>query len=218
MELNEEQVLAIKQYLNKHLKYQETKDEMFDHILSALEKGPMGRSFGEAMNNITKDIGGLKGIARIERAAKMAAIKTLLKAYMDTLLQICRSPFIIVVAACTFAVGYLVYRFSFSHFGFLLLLSFMINIPSLAVKRNLMRKPNLVNVKNDAFKTIFSASYIVSPCIIFLSLMLIRFSAINSIPVLIPYIVALTFCLVSLHGSVFYKFTRNEFRMKISDN
>jgi len=209
MKPNDEQVLAIRLYLRDHLKYSETKDEMFDHILTALEYAPLELSFGEAMNGVIKDIGGLKGIAKIERAAKMAAIRAMLTEYLGTLKQVCRSSFIIAIAAIAITAYYLLNRFELRPFAFWLSLTAIMNIPSFAIKRNIFRAPNLVNVKNDAFKTIYAASY---AGIMLLLILVMCFSSV----MLIIYTGA--FSIVSIHGAVLYKLTRKELKVKLSDN
>jgi len=218
MKPNDEQVLAIRQYLGKHLKYSETRDEMFDHILTALEHVPGELTFGEAMNDVIKNIGGLKGIAMIERAAKMAAIRAMLKAYLETLKQIFTSPFVIVISVCTLAVYYLVSRFTFGFGTWFFPVIFMLNVPSFVVKKDMIRPPNLGHVKNEAFRIIFSGFQMLTPGIMLLSVLALRFCTEKSIITVMPYIVSITFCISFMQGSVFYKLSRKEFQVKLSDS
>ena len=57
----------LRTYLADVLKYKETIDEVFDHVLSAIEEKPENISFQEAVNQILKDdFKGAKGLIEIE--------------------------------------------------------------------------------------------------------------------------------------------------------
>ena len=211
MKPTEEQVLAIRQYIDRHLIYRETEDEVLDHIFTALEDVPDSIPFGEAMNSIIKNMGGLKGIALMESAAKKAAIRMLMKRYIASLKHVCLSPFIIGIVAITLPVYYLGKIF-FHHFGFVLLITLMINAPSLVVKRQILSKRNLVNVKNDAFKTLFGVMGMITPFILFLSLILYWFTSAGFFEIAAPYILTAACGITILHTAVIYRLTRDEFR------
>jgi len=217
MKPNDEQVIAIRQYLDKHLKYKETEDELFDHIVTALEHAPVELSLGEAMNHIIKDIGGLKGIAKIEKTAKITAIRTMLTKYVDTLQQVCFSPFSIIIAVCTLVAYYLINRVLFGYFGLMLVMMMMTSFPSQIITKHVIRSSSLVNVKNDAFKTMFFAFSMLTPAIILLSDLIIRFCSLNFYQAIMPYICTMAVCISIVQALVFYKLTREEFQIKSSE-
>jgi len=211
---NDEQLLAIKQYLDKHLRYRETEAEIYDHILTALEHVPAGIPFGDAMNNVIDNIGGLKGIALIEQAAKRAAIRALLKSYAETLQQICASPFIVIIAALTLTGYYIVDRFLFSNFSLMLTMMLMVNMPTFVFKRSILKKANLANVKNHAFKIIYQVLGMLTPAIMLLSVVLMPYRFFLTV---VPYIATVMFSITIMHASVLYKLTRKEFSVKLMD-
>jgi hypothetical protein len=214
---NAEQLLAIKQYLNKHLRYRETEAEIYDHILTALEHVPANIPFGDAMNNVISNIGGLKGIALIERTAKTAAIRALMKSYIETLKQICASPFIMVIAVLTIVGYYVIKRFLFTDFSLMLTMMFMLNISTFAVRKRILKKANLINIKNDAFKMIYQVLGMLTPGIMCLLVVVRIYGSKEFFPVAAPFIVTATFCIGILNASVLYKLTRKEFRVKLMD-
>jgi hypothetical protein len=93
-----------------------------------------------------------------------------------------------------------------------------VNTPTLVIKRNTLKAANLVNVKYDAFKVIYSAYYVLGPCLLLLSVLIEAWCPPVFSQTMMPYVYTITLCIVNVHGAVFYKLTRNEFRMKIPDN
>jgi hypothetical protein len=209
----DEQAFVIRRYLDKHLKYRETNAEMFDHILTALEHVLAQLSFGDAMNKVIDDIGGLKGLAMIETANRAANIRAILVRYIQTLKQICKSPFIIVATVCTLIIFWLNNYFLLSQFFWISSFSLMVNLPSFVIKRKILCKANLVNVKNDASKRLYLVSSMVIPGIMLLSVLVLKFGTKNLFQDTMPYICTAAFFTAILHAAVLYKLSRKEFRV-----
>ncbi len=58
----------LRTYLRKELRYRETYEEVYDHILTALEQKPQEVSFQDSVNQIIKDdFGGGKGLIKTEK-------------------------------------------------------------------------------------------------------------------------------------------------------
>lgn len=67
MKPNQEQQVVIKTTLHRALKYKETYEELYDHILTALEITPNDLPFVDAVHNIIEnDLGGTRGIQAIQ--------------------------------------------------------------------------------------------------------------------------------------------------------
>ncbi|RZA03329.1 MAG: hypothetical protein EOP47_03225 [Sphingobacteriaceae bacterium] len=67
MKLTEEQLVVLQDTLNDHIKYKETYEEVYDHVLTALEQVDNTVPLGEAINTIMlNDFGGFKGLKKIE--------------------------------------------------------------------------------------------------------------------------------------------------------
>jgi len=63
-----QQTQLLKKYLRDALAYRETYEEIYDHILSAIENTTADVCFEEAVNNIiNSDFGGAKGLVKIEK-------------------------------------------------------------------------------------------------------------------------------------------------------
>ncbi|MGI4728333.1 MAG: hypothetical protein ACRYGB_07160 [Janthinobacterium lividum] len=70
-----QQTEILKTYLSDILKYRETIDEVYDHVLSAVEAKPENISFQDAVNDILNDdFGGGNGLAKMEKQHLQDAI------------------------------------------------------------------------------------------------------------------------------------------------
>jgi hypothetical protein len=65
---------SLKQYLRKALRYRETYEEVYDHLLSALESKPENVTFENAVNSIIQcDFGGYENLPAMEKNCKKVA-------------------------------------------------------------------------------------------------------------------------------------------------
>lgn len=102
MRPNQEQLQFIKAQLAGVLTVRETYDEVYDHILCALDEMPDEVLFVEAMNEIWEhDLGGKRGIRRMQRKCTKAAISQFFNAYVFYFLKSFKSAYLIVVIAIT---------------------------------------------------------------------------------------------------------------------
>lgn len=75
MKPTEQQIKNLQGYLQEALSYRETYEEVYDHVLTALENQPAGISYEDNINNIiNKDFGGAKNLVRIEKGTKSALV------------------------------------------------------------------------------------------------------------------------------------------------
>lgn len=83
MKPTEQQLMVLQNYLHKTLTYRETYEEIYDHILSAVEYQPDNISFEDAINKvISNDFGDPKNLLKIEKANKDALVKETINTYM----------------------------------------------------------------------------------------------------------------------------------------
>jgi hypothetical protein len=76
MKLTEQEDQFVKQYLSKILKYRETYDELYDHIVTALSHKTSITSFEQSVYDIvTDDFGGYDNLMKLEKASKKVAVK-----------------------------------------------------------------------------------------------------------------------------------------------
>ncbi|MES2064254.1 MAG: hypothetical protein V4456_20195 [Bacteroidota bacterium] len=84
MKPTEQQLKVVQDYLHKTLTYRETYEEIYDHILSAVEHQPNNTSFEDAINNIIRnDFGSPDNLLKIEKANKNALVKETINTYLQ---------------------------------------------------------------------------------------------------------------------------------------
>ena len=80
MKPTEQEDQLLKQYLSKTLKYRETYDELYDHVVTALSHKTTITSFEQSVYDIiTDDFGGYDNLMKLEKASKKVAIKDTIK-------------------------------------------------------------------------------------------------------------------------------------------
>jgi hypothetical protein len=102
MKPSQEQLTAIEDILGNASKYRETYEELYDHILSALETVPDDVPFIGALYNIVENgLGGKSGISLIEEKYRKVAVKEIAKKYLTYFGRYLISPLILVIIAGT---------------------------------------------------------------------------------------------------------------------
>ena len=93
MKPNQQQKQLLQKYLCKGLKYRETYEEVYDHILAALENKSLPLSFGDAVNYIIReDFGGMNGIALMEAQYQKSTMKEMQKKYLTYIIEYLKFP------------------------------------------------------------------------------------------------------------------------------
>ncbi|OOQ56429.1 hypothetical protein [Mucilaginibacter pedocola] len=102
MKPTEAQKLSLQTYLHDTLSYRETYEEIYDHILSAMEFQPEGVSFEDAINNIIRnDFGGAKNLVKIETESKNAMVKEGLNKFLRFVTQYFKLPLLLYTVLAT---------------------------------------------------------------------------------------------------------------------
>jgi hypothetical protein len=102
MKPNQQQLETIEDLLGSISKYRETYEELYDHILSALEAMPEEAVFADALYSIMEnELGGKCGITNIESKYRRTAIKEIAMKYFQNFGRYLTSPFIVVVTTLT---------------------------------------------------------------------------------------------------------------------
>lgn len=93
MKPDAKQMKVLQDYLQKTMNYRESYEEVYDHIISALETLPQDADFEEAINTIIKnDFGGHDNLLKIEQSIKTAMIAEAKRAYWACLKDILSFP------------------------------------------------------------------------------------------------------------------------------
>lgn len=83
----------LKHYLRKAFLYRETYEEIYDHILSALQSRPNSISFEKAVNDIiVEDFGGHNRLVNLERDCKKAMVRDLRKKQFSYFISFFKLP------------------------------------------------------------------------------------------------------------------------------
>jgi|GEM_PF-1652253 len=114
MKTTEEQRQWLQAYLNAVLKYRETYEEVYDHILAALENKPEQKFFETSVNDvITDDFGGTYGLMVLENKCKTAATNEVYHQYQGYGLSFFKLPlviFTVLVALAAYLAGYIFFK------------------------------------------------------------------------------------------------------------
>ncbi len=79
MKLTEQQLQVLQITLSGYIKYKETYEEVYDHVLTALENDDNNKPLEEAINTILlNDFGGLAGLRLIERKRRWVVARQVL--------------------------------------------------------------------------------------------------------------------------------------------
>lgn len=221
MKPNAEQLKYINKYLDGYSKYQETRAELYDHILSALEAVPVSIPFNNAIEEIITGLGGSEGIAVIEAAYKKTAIKAIIKLYVKSVLSYFKSPLILVIAACSVLI-YLMQKQMWVtvHNG----VPIISMIPAIGIIPPFVLILERVRAKTYRWDPDKKPSIIglVNVWFCFAPLFLgISFNLIDDILQLsfshsqMMYISAMLFFIVALHSLAFYKINKEELKISI---
>jgi hypothetical protein len=108
MKPDQQQIKVLQDYLHETLTYREAYEEIYDHILTALEHQPDNISYQDAINNIIRnDFGDHKNLLKIEKVNKAALVKESLNKYVSFFLSYFTFPRVIYTAIY----GLLIYYF-----------------------------------------------------------------------------------------------------------
>ncbi|MES2426736.1 MAG: hypothetical protein V4560_07160 [Bacteroidota bacterium] len=119
MQPNQEQQEFISKRLRSVLKYKDTYEEVYDHILTALEIVPDdGHFFNTVDNIITNELGGAKGIKRIEAKYMKWAIKQFIKDYFSLFVGCLTSAITPIIIAGTVGFYLLVHNIAYNDSSF----------------------------------------------------------------------------------------------------
>jgi hypothetical protein len=109
MKPNQQELEIIEDLLGSATKYRETYEELYDHILSALETTPNQVLFDDALYHIVEhELGGKAGIIKIEAKYSKAAIKDIAKKYLTYFGRYLVSPFALIAIVLTVLIFWLI--------------------------------------------------------------------------------------------------------------
>ena len=121
MKLTAEQLKTLQDTLKEGVTYRETYEEVYDHILTALEHRDNSLSLAKTLNNIMQsDFGGFKGLRSIEKKRRWTVGKQMAKKQLWYFLDHLKFPLLPITLIIFAALYYLVINIKFNAFGFFL--------------------------------------------------------------------------------------------------
>ncbi len=98
----------LKDYLYQTMQYMETYEEVYDHMLLAIENAPEQEFFESVVLNIIKnDFGGNNGLLELEKDCRQATEATAKMQFLDNFKQWFMSPLAVITAAIVISLFYL---------------------------------------------------------------------------------------------------------------
>jgi hypothetical protein len=215
MKPNQEQLTAIENILGQVSKYRETYDELYDHILSALETVPDDVLFIDALHNIVEnELGGGRGIAATEAKYKTAALKEIAKKYFTYFGRYLVSPFILLAFALTGILYWMIKEAVIAQ-GFIVVICFASNTIVIRVRERWINKTINPYGKNSIIKTVYP--YIcMLPILLSAGFGLIHFALkLVRLPYFDPrlYIALAVFFINLFNMLVYYRLCKDEFKV-----
>ncbi len=114
MKITEEQLQVLKITLSGYVKYKEAYEEVYDHVLTALENGDNTKPLDETINTILlNDFGGLAGLRLIERKRRWAVTLQVLAKQGSYLINHFKWPLLPVTLIIYALIYYLITNFNF---------------------------------------------------------------------------------------------------------
>jgi hypothetical protein len=125
--------------LSGYVKYKETYEEVYDHVLTALENSDNSKPLDEAINTILlNDFGGFAGLRLIERKRRWAVARQVLAKQGQYLINHFKLPLLAVTVTIYVLVYYLIANFNFG-FSRLFLLIATVVIANLCTRFRMFR-------------------------------------------------------------------------------
>ncbi|GAA3966403.1 hypothetical protein [Mucilaginibacter dorajii] len=98
MKLDARQDQLLKHYLRKVFLYRETYEEVYDHMISALQEQPYTQTFQDAVNDIIRrDFGGHNNLISMENNCKKAMVKELRHKQFGYFISFFKFPYLLLV-------------------------------------------------------------------------------------------------------------------------
>ena len=129
-----QQKQQLQEYLRKGLKYRETYEEVYDHILAALEYKAKALLFNSAVNEIIRDdFGGSKNLLRIEENFLKSVAKDMSKQFWQLFSAYLKFPLAVYTTIISAIVYYILYNINIQPVAFERIFVLFAFLPALLV-------------------------------------------------------------------------------------
>ncbi|MFA6087657.1 hypothetical protein [Mucilaginibacter sp.] len=115
MKPDAQQLKVLQDYLHETLTYREAYEEIYDHILTALEHQADTISYQDAINNIiANDFGSPKNLLKVEKGIKDGLVDDAVRKYMSYFTAYFKFPALLYTLPCTLLTYYFLTQAKFS--------------------------------------------------------------------------------------------------------
>ena len=218
MKLTLQQEENLKTYLRKELSYRETYEEVYDHILTALEQKPKEIPFQDSINQIiSNDFGGGKGLVEMEKKCYQLVEDEANSQQWNYFKSNFRFPNLIYTLILFLTFCFIVSKFTIAPFIilFLIFIGILIPIIFMLIRYYFIGYFTLDTKKSIKDKIMWKIALKYTNLITFILIykkdIKIFNSWINDYPILVP-LVALTIICYLLYITSFVKLSRDEFK------
>ena len=226
MKYNEQQSEWLKGYLGTVLKYRETCEEVYDHILVALENRPEKKSFESVVDEIIEsDFGGNNGLMMMEINCRNAVISEVRKRYWQYFFSYFKFPDVIYLLAFFLIVGYMAMHLGYNviYFSGLIWAMGVVLTPVLLRKLKISHKLDSPkkSLKNNILIRLSNQPFRFFWCYIFFfpsrhdQFIFDQQAGLNLWTYIGPLILLAMFVAATIHCLSFIKLIRDEFNMSL---
>jgi hypothetical protein len=216
MRTTAQQNQLLKQYLQGSLQYRETYEEVYDHIISAVECVPAGASFENEVNRvICEDFGGYEELAEMENMAKKEAIVNGLKKYLSYFNSYLKWPVLLSTIAGSVCVYFALTQLRFVPVVLKDIFAMVCICPKLLslfryYQTGYILKDTRKSVKDNIFNKIAQV-----PLTLFILFMLWSNNGLNKGSDINPVVLTVLFVLAVNYTLSLFKLYKDEFKMSI---
>jgi hypothetical protein len=217
MNLTEDNIKFINEFLNNELVYRETYNELQDHILSALEQYPANVTFESAFHDIINtQFKGTAGLRAIDRQYRKHGVTEMRNRYFAHIRDMFKFPAVIYMAVVS-STAFLFFKYisanTLAHIGvFVIVAGFPGIINGIRyIRTGYHYNSTKRSVADDGYRFLKYFPGVIYVVFMFL-LWGMHFQATNLINSLNPGVATLVFMAYFLHAVAFFKMYKEEFK------
>jgi hypothetical protein len=164
MKPTEQEKQWLKEYLYQTMEYRETYEEVYDHMLLAIENAPEQEFFESVvLQIIEKDFGGSNGLLELEANCRQAVEVTAAAQFRNNFMRWFKSPLVVITATMFMALFYLQLPDVKTHGALLLLFVALLILPTIicsirATQLGYKYGENKTSIKDEVFRKLAFAS------------------------------------------------------------
>jgi len=210
-----QQTRLLKKYLRDTLNYRETYEEIYDHILTALEHNAAYPSFEEAVNNIIKnDFGGLKGLVKIEKQHYSAVVNEVIKQQWHNFITNFKFPEIVYSLLLFCCIYYGMLQFTMQSYAMVGLFFAIVMMPGVFVLARYFKIGYAIKDTKKSIKDKILGQVAGKPLLVFNPgiFLLIAKNQVSLWVSTHPFIISLVLLTVTLYVLAFVKLCRTEIK------